>query len=301
MADRQTLMETNRSIRTIKNELENLLEKGVIDDDAYENIHSMLPAEAPLRGGGGSAPARATPSQAASPAAPPPTEAMANMNIGTQQQQQQQQQRASPSPAPPSYANSTGGAAAPPPGPPPPPSKPILAHARALYRYQAADSRDLSFERDDKIAVHEYMNADWWMGRNSRTGAEGIFPKTYVAVEAAPPPPQDRAAYAAPQQPGYHNQPPTQQLWPPPQQHQYAPPQPQYGQPAGPPPQQNPYNSDTPPSAVANQQSAPADGQHKDGAGKAKEYGEKFGKKLGNAAIFGAGATLGGNLVNSIF
>ncbi|KAF3344310.1 ATP synthase D chain [Verticillium dahliae VDG2] len=76
---------------------------------------------------------------------------------------------------------------------------------------------------------------------------------------------------------------------------------PQYGQPAGPPPQQNPYNSDTPPSAVANQQSAPADGQHKDGAGKAKEYGEKFGKKLGNAAIFGAGATLGGNLVNSIF
>ncbi|KAF3357305.1 Acetolactate synthase small subunit [Verticillium dahliae VDG1] len=48
-------------------------------------------------------------------------------------------------------------------------------------------------------------------------------------------------------------------------------------------------------------QSAPADGQHKDGAGKAKEYGEKFGKKLGNAAIFGAGATLGGNLVNSIF
>ncbi|KAG7123892.1 2-methylcitrate dehydratase like protein [Verticillium longisporum] len=105
----------------------------------------------------------------------------------------------------------------------------------------------------------------------------------------------------APQQPGYHNQPPTQQLWPPPQQHQYAPPQPQYGQPSGPPPQQNPYNSDTPPSAIANQESAPADGQHKDGAGKAKEYGEKFGKKLGNAAIFGAGATLGGNLVNSIF
>ncbi|EEY14586.1 conserved hypothetical protein [Verticillium alfalfae VaMs.102] len=252
-------METNRSIRTIKNELENLLEKGVIDNDAYENIHSMLPAEAPLRGGG-SAPARATPSQAASPAAPPPTEAMANMNINNQQQQ-----RANPSPAPPSYANSTGGAAAaPPPGPPPPPSKPILAHARALYRYQAADSRDLSFERDDKIAVHEYMNADWWMGRNSRTGAEGIFPKTYVAVEAAPPPAQDRAAsYSAPQQPGYHNQPPTQQLWPPPQQHQYAPPQPQYGQPSGPPPQQNPYNSDTPPSAIANQESAPADGQHK--------------------------------------
>ncbi|KAM0273942.1 hypothetical protein ACHAQH_008114 [Verticillium albo-atrum] len=299
--DRQTIMETNRSLRTIKNELENLLEKGVIDDDAYENIHSILPAEAPLRGAG--APARATPSQAASPAAPPPTEAMANMSVRSQQGQ-------NPSPAPPSYANSTG-PVAPPPGPPPPPAKPVLAHARALYRYQAADSRDLSFERDDKIAVHEYMNADWWMGRNSRTGAEGIFPKTYVAVEAAPAPPpaQDRAAYG--QQPGYHNQPATQQLWPPPQQqqqHQYAPPQPQYGQPSGPPPQQNPYNSDTPPSAIANQGSSTEgqqqqgqEGEQKDGAGKAKEYGEKFGKKLGNAAIFGAGATLGGNLVNSIF
>ncbi|RPA87249.1 hypothetical protein BJ508DRAFT_357681 [Ascobolus immersus RN42] len=29
--------------------------------------------------------------------------------------------------------------------------------------------------------------------------------------------------------------------------------------------------------------------------------GKKFGKKLGNAAIFGAGATIGGNLVNAIF
>ncbi|KAM0333442.1 hypothetical protein ACHAQA_002104 [Verticillium albo-atrum] len=295
--DRQTIMETNRSLRTIKTELENLLEKGVIDDDAYENIHAILPAEAPLRGAG--APARATPSQAANPTAPPPTEAMANLNVRSQQSQNS-------SPAPPSYGASTGGAAAaaPPPGPPPPPGKPVLAHARALYRYQAADSRDLSFERDDKITVHEYMNADWWMGRNGRTGAEGIFPKTYVAVEAAPPPPpQDRAAH---EQPGYHNQPATQQLWPPPQQqqqHQYAPPQPQYGQPPGPPAQQNPYNSDTPPSAVANQGSSTEgqEGEQKDGAGKAKQYGEKFGKKLGNAAIFGAGATLGGNLVNSIF
>jgi hypothetical protein len=41
------------------------------------------------------------------------------------------------------------------------------------------------------------------------------------------------------------------------------------------------------------------------GEGKApskfEENGKKFGKKLGNATIFGAGATIGGNLVNSIF
>lgn len=35
--------------------------------------------------------------------------------------------------------------------------------------------------------------------------------------------------------------------------------------------------------------------------GKGQEMGKKFGKKLGNAAIFGAGATIGGNIVNSIF
>ncbi|OOG00196.1 hypothetical protein ASPCADRAFT_204095 [Aspergillus carbonarius ITEM 5010] len=34
---------------------------------------------------------------------------------------------------------------------------------------------------------------------------------------------------------------------------------------------------------------------------KFEEQGKKFGKKMGNAAIFGAGATMGSNLVNSIF
>ncbi|PYI33726.1 SH3-domain-containing protein [Aspergillus indologenus CBS 114.80] len=35
--------------------------------------------------------------------------------------------------------------------------------------------------------------------------------------------------------------------------------------------------------------------------GKFEEHGKKFGKKLGNAAVFGAGATIGSNIVNSIF
>jgi LAS seventeen-binding protein 1/2 len=34
---------------------------------------------------------------------------------------------------------------------------------------------------------------------------------------------------------------------------------------------------------------------------KTGEYGKKFGKKMGNAAIFGAGATIGSNIVNGIF
>ena len=34
---------------------------------------------------------------------------------------------------------------------------------------------------------------------------------------------------------------------------------------------------------------------------KLEQNGKKFGKKLGNAAIFGAGATIGSNIVNGIF
>lgn len=143
--------------------------------------------------------------------------------------------------------------------------RPAIAHARALYRYMGGDARDLSFEKDDRIAVHEYMNADWWMGRNERTGQEGIFPRNYVFIE------QENKGPMPPQQP-------------------------MYGYPQGPPQQQNPYNANVPPMAVA--EGGQGQGE---GSGKAGEMGKKFGKKLGNAAIFGAGATIGGNIVNSIF
>ncbi|KAH9235215.1 hypothetical protein K456DRAFT_52080 [Colletotrichum gloeosporioides 23] len=268
--DRQTIIETNRSLRTIKNELENLLEKGVITEETYDNIHATLPSETPLHGAASrAAPNASTPVQN-NPTAPP-TNAMAALNV-----------QPTASPAPPSY-NQTG----PPSLPSRTPEKPILARARALYRYAGADARDVAFERDDRIAIHEYMNQDWWMGKNLRTGQEGIFPKTYVLVE------QDSAKGAFAPQPYA----PPQAQWAP-QQPQYAPQQPVYGQPPqGPPPQQNPYNADAPPAAVANEQT----NTEGSGGGKAGEMGKKFGKKLGNAAIFGAGATIGSNIVNSIF
>lgn len=42
-------------------------------------------------------------------------------------------------------------------------------------------------------------------------------------------------------------------------------------------------------------------GPGKTGNTKFDENSKKFGKKLGNAAIFGAGATIGGKIVNGIF
>ncbi|KAL7790784.1 SH3 domain-containing protein [Trichoderma ceciliae] len=261
--DRQTIMETNRSLRTIKNELESLLEKGVINEAAFDTIHSALPAEAPLRG---AAPGNAARSATQTPvqnlaSATPPVQAFQNLNVnGT-------------SPAPPSYEDTPA-----PNVPTRSTAKPVLAHARALYRYNASDARDLGLEKDDKVGVYEYMNQDWWMGRNHRTGLEGIFPQNYVFVEQeqkAPPPAPAPAAY--PQQPTYGYPVPSQ----------------------GPPAQQNPYNASVPPMAIA--EGGQPNQQGGDGNSKVGEYGKKFGKKLGNAAIFGAGASIGSNIVNSIF
>lgn len=95
------------------------------------------------------------------------------------------------------------------------------------------------------------MNAEWWKGKNERTGQEGIFPRSYVRVEekaiSSPPPPNN-----------YGNM----------------------------------------PLDVSNGVQGPVDPKQ---PGKGGEMGKKFGKKLGNAAVFGAGATIGSNIVNSIF
>lgn len=148
--------------------------------------------------------------------------------------------------------------------PNPPPTAASLCHATALYAYNPTDAGDLALIPNDRVAVTEYMNAEWWKGNNERTGQEGIFPRSYVRVEekgekepGALPTPQQ--AYGAPVQPSGTN----------------------YG---------------NMPLDVANgqpqQNGAPSKGQ---------EMGKKFGKKLGNAAIFGAGATIGSNIVNGIF
>ncbi|KAF3932069.1 Endophilin-A2 [Dactylellina cionopaga] len=56
------------------------------------------------------------------------------------------------------------------------------------------------------------------------------------------------------------------------------------------------------PLQVANSGSGPSHGEGEPGQpSKFQEHGKKFGKKLGNAAIFGAGATIGSNIVNGIF
>lgn len=155
------------------------------------------------------------------------------------------QPAASPQPPPPAYNA--------PPGPPPPQANwPPLAQATALYPYSSTDEGDLELQQGDHVTVTEYMNAEWWKGKSTRTGQEGIFPRSYVQV---------------------------------------------VNEKAGPMPGSSTTNNyGNAPLEVS--QMGNGEGKM---PGKVEEGGKKFGKKLGNAAIFGAGATIGGNIVNSIF
>ncbi|KFY32279.1 hypothetical protein V494_07878 [Pseudogymnoascus sp. VKM F-4513 (FW-928)] len=127
----------------------------------------------------------------------------------------------------------------------------------------------------DAISVTEFVNAEWWLGKNVRTGEEGVFPSNYIRRENFPSPlgqpqQQQNAYYGDQKQAQQYNQP-------------------------GP---SNPYNNSVPPMAIAEGQQQQGEEEKPNKAG---AMGKKFGSKLGNAAIFGAGATIGGNIVNSIF
>ena len=57
-----------------------------------------------------------------------------------------------------------------------------IASASAMYAYTPSDAGDLAISPNDRIAITEFMNADWAKGRNERTGQEGIFPRSYVTI-----------------------------------------------------------------------------------------------------------------------
>lgn len=180
---------------------------------------------------------------------------------------------APPSNAPPSYGA--------------PPSQPHEEIAEALYAYQPTGPTDLALYQGQRVRVLERLNNDWWRGQDINTQREGMFPSNYVRVtngaevqRTAPAPPVNNNYYPPPQQ--YNNNayyPPQQQ------QQQFPPPSTNYYQP---PPQQQ-------------QQVVEQPVQHSGGSGALAEGAKKVGGKLGNAAIFGAGATIGSNIVNSIF
>lgn len=184
--------QVNRSIRTIKAELEYLRDASIITPQALNDLLSRIPAQtalhAPISVG-------ALPSAVNAPTSPvhsplPPTASLNNISLSDQRN---------------GSANTNGhynekseyyqpnAAAQPPPAynaPPPAANWPPLAQATALYAYTSADAGDLELQPNDHVTVTEYMNAEWWKGRSTRTGQEGIFPRSYVKVIDEKGPPQ---------------------------------------------------------------------------------------------------------------
>ncbi|KAH9859576.1 hypothetical protein IAQ61_011357 [Plenodomus lingam] len=237
MADSFRNAMINRALGDIKNNLQFLVESNVITSAQHDAVLAQIPVSA---------------ENSSRALAAVPTQQLAQMNI-----------KSEPTPPPEKKASNVGyyadnTANAPPPAypsvPATPAGPPVLAYASAMYQYNAQDAGDLALMPNDKITVSEYMNNEWWKGRNERTGMEGIFPASYVRTEEKSMVPA--AAPAAPAPSNYGNMPLD------------------VAQGAQQPPHE---------------------------PSKFEQNGKKFGKKLGNAAIFGAGATVGSKLVNGIF
>lgn len=158
------------------------------------------------------------------------------------------------------------------------PAAPTVALASALYEYNPSDTGDLAILPTDRIFITEFMNADWAKGRNQRTGLDGIFPRSYVTIV------EEDNTHSAPPQPTTSN----------------------YGN-----------------LPLDISQSGGGTTAYGGNESKLTKGSKRFGKKLGNAsqlprylrtficcrsslltffpAIFGAGATIGSNIVNGIF
>ncbi|KAG2227716.1 hypothetical protein INT45_004758 [Circinella minor] len=204
---------------------------------------------------------------------------------------------AEPSPAapPPAYSTTTSSS---------------LATVEAIYDYEGDDPKtDLSFHCGDVIQVTEYVNDDWWRGELH--GKSGIFPQNHVKKIASPEP----VKRAVPPKPTVATQSAKHNPSPPPPQQQQSQPiassgssVPPYSYPPPPttmyhaPPQQPPsqaYYAPPPPGAqpvmVQGQE-----GQHEEG-NKVTNMTKKFGGKVGEAAVWGFGATLGSQAASAIF
>lgn len=159
--------------------------------------------------------------------------------------------------------------------------------AEAMYDYQQTDASDLQLVRGARILILEKINPDWWRGRDIKSQQEGIFPSNYVRIVDA------MSSYMSPQ-PGpkvasaLYNPVPVM-----PYQSQYAATSPQPY--SAPQPQQYfpPQQSEAAPQQQQQQQQMP----YQNFLGK---HGKTIGAKLGNAALFGAGASFGADMVNSI-
>lgn len=147
---------------------------------------------------------------------------------------------------------------------------PALGMVEAMYEFSSTDPGDLSIHPGERIQITEYCNQDWLRGRNGY-GKEGIFPRSYCRMLGPPPAgPPAGPHFQGPAPPYNGGYPGEKQEYNPPLQHAAT----------------------APSEAPAQQQQQP---HHRFGPA-----ATKIGGKLGNSFLFGAGATMGADVVNAI-
>ncbi|OBA24260.1 SH3-domain-containing protein [Metschnikowia bicuspidata var. bicuspidata NRRL YB-4993] len=200
---------------------------------------------------------------------------------------------------------------------------PVLGYCQASYDYESSESGDLKLVKGDVLAVVEHLSLDWWKGykKGSSPAQAGVFPSNYVTLvaekdfhtsEPSPLPSNNEKATYTPENSSFAAAPPMYKPAPNTAYQQGYQAQPSYGgqfqQPSyGGLVQQPSYgeNSQFPPPSTSynGQQQVQHEQQlpQQNNSGIDPKHVKKFGSKLGNAAIFGAGATIGSGIVNLIF
>lgn len=167
----QEPFKTPRMLTFLNQELEYLTDARILTPTQLSSILALLPAQTPLH----------------APVSPPlptttPTSNLASHLRNTLLSPPAEKKASTPIAEKSDFYSSPQ----PTPAPLPPPAyshtPSALASASALYEYMPSDAGDLALLPNDRVTITEFMNADWAKGRNERTAAEGIFPRSYVHI-----------------------------------------------------------------------------------------------------------------------
>ena len=186
----------------------------------------------------------------------------------------------------------------------------FVCYCKGLHSFEPCEMGDLQLKEGDVLAVVEELSRDWWRGYKlgETASAAGIFPSNYVcrvskeefmvASSSEKPAAVVNAPSQGPSQKFSYN--PGYSYSPSPMNHGHMQSQiqsPHLMQPV-------PVQPVAPVQAVQPwYQSLPPVQQESTGLSFGNKHSNlsKIGSKLGDAAVFGAGASIGLNLVNSIF
>jgi len=61
-------------------------------------------------------------------------------------------------------------------------NRPARMKVRALYSYKAAEQDEISFNEGDTLVECEQIDDGWMLGRNLKTGEQGLLPSNYVEI-----------------------------------------------------------------------------------------------------------------------